>query len=150
MEWERYSLVKNIADFSYEFYSEGANGKIKKIIKFQPVVKLGNSVFNLAFGDFNAITGGLNDVAVSNNGDGFKILYTVAEAIVDFTMVRPDAIILIEGSTSSRIRLYQMRIASFWSEISQQFEIFGELDREWLPFKKGVNYKRFLLFKKNR
>jgi hypothetical protein len=32
-----------------------------------------------------------------------------------------------------------------WDE---EFEIYGKNDRDWVPFKKGVNYKAFLIFKK--
>ena len=84
----------------------------------------------------------------SNNGDQLKVMHTVAEAIINFIRSRPGAIILIKGSTSSRTRLYQMKIAGFWAEVSEQFEILGEFEKEWLRFRKGVNYKRFLVYKK--
>jgi hypothetical protein len=41
-----------------------------------------------------------------------------------------------------------MAIASYWPMIEQKFEIPGEYEGEWLPFQKGINYKRFLLFRK--
>jgi hypothetical protein len=147
MEWDVYYLVRKTS-FIYEFYSEGQRGRIKKIIQFQRADHLGKNVFNLAFGDFNRATGSMEDGAVSNNGDQLKFLHTVAEAVVRFLREWPEAIILIQASTSSRIRLYQMRIAGFWSEISQQYEVQGELRKKWFPFQKGVNYERFLIYKK--
>lgn len=149
MEWEIYHLVGK-ASFIYEFCSEGHRGRIKKIIQFQRADHLGKNVFNLAFGDLNEATGRIEDGAVSNNGDQLKILHTVAEAVIKFLKEWPEAIVLIQASTSSRIRLYQMRIAGFWSQISQQYEIQGELRRKWFPFQKGVNYERFLIYKKNK
>jgi hypothetical protein len=146
MEWDIYKLEKE--DLVYKFCSEGPRGKIIKIIQFQHEGSLGINVFNLAFGNFIEATGGMDDKEVSNNGDQLKILHTVAEAVIDFLGSRPKAIVVIQGSTSSRIRLYQIRIASFLSEVSQQFEILGELEKEWVPFQRGINYKRFLVYKK--
>ena len=76
------------------------------------------------------------------------MLKTVAIAVLDFVKDRPEAIIQVKGSSSSRTRLYQMKIASFWQEINREFDILGELDSDWVPFRKGVNYKRFLILKK--
>jgi len=147
MEWDIYKLGK-IDDFAYEFYSEGAKGKIRKLVRFQYSIDLGKNVFNLAFGDFDEATGRMNDKVVSNNGDQLKILHTVASVIIEFLGSRPYAFILIKGNTSSRTRLYQMSIAGFLTQVSQQFEILGELEKAWQPFQNGANYKRFLVYKK--
>jgi uncharacterized protein DUF6934 len=69
------------------------------------------------------------------------------ENYVDFLESRPNAIILIVGSTASRTRLYQMAISSHWQKTGQ-YEIYGEQGKDWEPFQKGVNYQRFLVFKK--
>jgi hypothetical protein len=37
MELEKYNLVKGAANFNYDFYSEGPNGRIKKVVRFQYV-----------------------------------------------------------------------------------------------------------------
>jgi len=148
MEWERYNIEKGKEEFEYWFYSEGPRGNIKKAVQFQYIPEFGRNFFNLAFGDFDESTGRINDRVVSNNGDHLKVLYTVAEITLDFINFWPGAIIQIRGSTSSRTRLYQMGISSFWLEISKEFEILGELDGDWVPFKKGESYKRFLVFKK--
>ena len=145
MEWDVYKLDKE--DLVYKFCSEGPRGKIAKVIKFQKS-NLGKNVFNLAFGDLDEVTDRINDTVVSNNGDQLKIMHTVAESIIDFFSSRPGAFVLIKGSSSSRTRLYQMKIAGFWAEVNKQFEILGEFGNEWLPFRKGVNYKRFLVYKK--
>ncbi len=102
MEWEIYHLVRKTR-FIYEFCSEGPRGSIKKILQFQLEDYFGAYVFNLAFGDLNDAIGSMDDKVISNNGDQLKILYTVAEAVVDFLGSRPNAIVLIQGSTSSRI-----------------------------------------------
>ena len=86
--------------------------------------------------------------AVSNNGDHLKVLHSVAEAVREFINLWPDAIIRVVGNTSARTRLYQMGIASYWKEISRDFQVWGLLGEEWEPCRKGVNYKEFLIFKK--
>ena len=148
MEREVYKVERGEEDFVYWFYSEGLRGSIRKIVRFQPTPEFGRNVFNLSFGDWNSITREIDDQVVSNNGDQLKVLKTVAKAVVDFVNFWPDAIIRVKGSTPSRTRLYQMGMASFWLEINMGFEIWGEVGNDWFPFEKGVNYNRFLIFKK--
>ncbi|MBN8855388.1 MAG: hypothetical protein BGO55_27250 [Sphingobacteriales bacterium 50-39] len=148
MEQERYDIEKDKNDFVYWFFSEGPRGRIKKGVRFRHMPDVGKNAFNLAFGDWEDSTKSLDDRVVSNNGDHLKVLHSVAEAVREFMNLWPDAVLHVRGSTSSRTRLYQMGIASFWKEISQEFEIWGKEGKEWGPFKKGVNYGEFLLFKK--
>ena len=148
MEQERYDIGRNEDTFEYRFFSEGPKGKILKAVQFQPKPKVGRNVFNLAFGDWDESKGKIDDRAISNNGDRVKVLHTVADVVREFINLWPDAIIWVQGSTLSRTRLYQMSIASFWKEISQEFEVWGKLGEEWESFRKGVNYREFLLFKK--
>jgi hypothetical protein len=148
MELGGYDIEK-IA-FTYWFYSEGPRGRIKKVVRFQRMPELGRNAFNLAFGDANETMEQINDLIVTNNGDQLKVLITIAKVVADFVYHWPNAIIQAKGSTPSRTRLYQMKIATFWQEISREFEIMGELSTSWVPFRRGVNYKRFLIFKKIR
>jgi hypothetical protein len=54
--------------------------------------------------------------------------------------------ILIEGSTLSRTRLYQMSIAKYSEDIMQIFDIHGLTRRgNWVPFKGGENYHALLI-----
>ena len=123
-------------------------GKILKAAEFQSTPEFGRNAFNLALGDWDESTGGLNDRAISNNGDHLKVLHSVAEAVQEFINLWPDAIIRVVGNTSARTRLYQMGIASFWEDINRDFQVWGKFGEEWVPFRKGVNYKEFLIFKK--
>jgi hypothetical protein len=150
MELEKYDVIRDIDNLDFEFYSEGPRGKIKKVVKFTQIRKFGDNVFNLAFGDQYEYNDRINDVVASNNNDQIKVLNTVAMMVIDFMERRPDAIILIQGSTLSRTRLYQMKISLYWSKINQYYEVYGEFGKDWAPFQKGVNYKRFLIFKKNK
>jgi hypothetical protein len=148
MNGENYSLAWNGSDFAYEFYSEGPRGKIKKQVKFQPLQQLGEHVLNVALGDKDENTGHFDNFTISNNNDRVKVLSTVAKAIFEFIDLRPACILLIEGNTMSRTRLYQMAISSFWLNIELRLEVLGQLGNDWVPFQKGVNYERFLIFKK--
>jgi hypothetical protein len=56
--------------------------------------------------------------------------------------------ILIRGRSPARMRLYQMGIASAWEEINERYDILGKCNNNWIPFKKGVNYEAFLVFRK--
>ncbi len=70
MNVEKYNLKAETELTRFEFISEGPNGVIRKLIEFQETTQQG--LYNLAFGDKDSITGGINDLAVSNNGDREK------------------------------------------------------------------------------
>ncbi len=94
-------------------------------------------VFNLAFGDWNEITGRIDDSTISNNNDRDKVLATVAATVIQFTTDFPRAIILAEGSNAARTRLYQMSITKFWDSIRQDFVLEGLRLDQWEPFRQG-------------
>ncbi|WP_414711260.1 DUF6934 family protein [Puia sp.] len=148
MEWERYSIEEDADSRTYEFCSDGPNGRIRKAVRFQHRPGLGRNVYNLLFGDYDPGTGHIDDRVISNNGDAMAILRTVAEAVENFVNLNPQAIILILASSASRMRLYQMSIASALPEISAKYEVLGIKNGEDEPFKKGVNYEAFLVIKR--
>jgi hypothetical protein len=145
MKIATYPFVKRPESYYYEFYSEGPNGSIKKVVEYFRLQELEAEVFNLAFGDWNEDNHRINDLAISNNDDRDKVLATVAATVTDFMEHHPDAIIIAAGSTLSRTRLYQMGIVKVLDEINQNFEIQGYINNSWRPFQKGVNYSAFLL-----
>jgi len=49
MKYPKYP-VEASDPYSYEFYSEGPMGRIRKIVLYE---KIGNDLFNLGFGDWN-------------------------------------------------------------------------------------------------
>lgn len=71
---------------NFEFFSEGPNGRIKKIIQFRRVIAPGfpDPIYNLGFGDYNEEEGKMDDLVVSNNKDSEKVLVTVATAVTLF------------------------------------------------------------------
>lgn len=147
MKEEGYSYIKGPEIYHYEFFSEGPNGKIRKVIQYQ-LIDENNHVFNLAFGDWNEEKNTINDLSKSNNLDRQKILVTVAQTVIDFLNVHPYAIIIATGSTKSRTRLYQMGISLFWEEIKSNFYIDGYINDQWEAFEKKQNYEAFSLKRK--
>ena len=140
--------LKSEDPYTFDFISEGKNGNIQKVIMFQETGIEG--VFNLGFGDKDPITGGINDRAVTNNGDTEKILATVVSTIYTFINKNPTAYIYAEGSTHARNRLYRRGIAKYLSEALKTFVIYGVLPNEELEvFNPDSDYIGFLIHLKN-
>lgn len=70
---------------------------------------------------------------------------TVASTVIDFMNHHPRAIIMAEGETPAKTRLYQMGINANWNDISQLFEIEGFIEGHWETFNQMKNYEAFIL-----
>lgn len=77
MKLPRYPLASSDKMMTFEFTSEGKNGLIHKIVKFQPTNLKG--LYNLAFGDKMLGSMEIDDKVISNNGDSEKVLATVVQ-----------------------------------------------------------------------
>ena len=86
---------------------------------------------------------------ISNNGDSEKVLATVVATVYAFTDKYPEAWIYATGSTKARTRLYKMGIARFLDEVTEDFEILGELTDDWEIFKTNIEYEGFLVRRKS-
>lgn len=149
MNLERYQYLNSNDYHDYEFYSEGPNGRISKMVTFSYIPNTNPAIYNLAFGDLNVITGELDDTVVSNNQDRNIVLSTVANTIAEFCNHHGNHYIYAKGSTPSRTRLYQMSITSLWEEISTDFEVYGLKDNDWQDFEPNKhNYDAFLVKRK--
>lgn len=132
---------------SFSFISEGKNGKIEKVIRYE---KITNDVFNLGFGDKDPITGKINDKVVTNNGDTEKVLATVVSTVFTFIERNPNAYIYATGSNHVRNRLYRRGITKYLSEALDTFAIYGMLpNQEFEIFNPNTDYVGFLLHLKN-
>jgi hypothetical protein len=147
VQYEKY-LYKTEANFEFfEFYSEGPKGVIKKVVEFQPTSEV--NVYNLAFGDYDEEAKGIDDQAITNNGDSLKVLATVASMVYAFAEKHPHSWIMATGSTEARTRLYRMGITNNLAEISVDFYIFGYTKNgDWVSFETGEDYEAFLVTKK--
>ena len=146
MNLPKYELKAEDSFRVFEFFSVGSKGRILKVIEFTELSSPG--IYNLAFGDKNLETGGIDDLAISDNGDREKILATVASAIHNFTEFNKEATVYAIGSTNSRTRLYRMGISRYLEEATTEFYIFGLNDGHWEEFNKETNYAAFLVKKK--
>jgi hypothetical protein len=140
MNLEKYAIESDERHLTYEFFSKGPKGVIKKGILYEEIKK---NVFNLGFGDWNDHDKTIDDNVRSNNNDRDKVLATVAATVIDFVRHHPTALIVAKGATSSRTRLYQMSILANWQQISELFNIEGFRNGKWEVFKKGRNYEAF-------
>ena len=146
MRLKYYDLKADEIFMSFQFTSEGPQGKIVKLIQYTQIGK--DDVYNLAFGDKDLETEEINDVVVSDNKDMEKVLATVVASVFTFTTWYPHAWIFIEGSTESRTRLYRMVISLYFEELKTHFSIFGYSNNDWSEFKKQQNYSAFLIKRK--
>jgi len=142
MNLEKYKVVSDDNHIEYHFLSEGPMGVIKKIVIYEEIEE---SIFNLAFGDFDEIAQKLNDKIRTNNNDRDKVLATVESTVIDFINYHPNAMILVKGFTPSRTRLYQMGIGANLDEITKLFDIDGFTEGVWKVFEKGKNYSSLSL-----
>ena len=146
MNLEQYELKAERSFMVFEFESEGPKGRIIKLVQFNETNL--KDVFNLAFGDKDLITGGINDSVVSNNNDSSKVLATVVATVYAFTDKYPDAWIYATGSTKSRTRMYRMGLTKYLIVVEEDFDLYGQRTGEWEAFQKGVEYEAFLVQRK--
>ena len=146
MNIDKYTLKASENYVSFEFISEGRKGKIQKKIIFSLIEE--PNIWNLGFGDVDNLTGEIDDLAISDNGDSEKILATVGQATITFTKYHPNSLVFAEGSTPIRSRLYRIGISQNFEIISETFLVWGLLDNEWQPFEKNTNYQAFLVKRK--
>lgn len=146
MRLTKYHLKAESTFTRFEFISEGKKGAIRKLIEFQATSE--PEVYNLAFGDKDPLTGHINDLAVTNNGDTEKVLATVVAALYVFFDNYPTVYIYATGSTKARTRLYRMGITKFYQEMQKDFYLFGQIGDEYSEFKSGNDYDGFLAQRK--
>jgi len=149
MQYSQYSITEHANHLYFEFFSEGPRGRIKKGVRYSLIYENeGLKVYNLAFGDVDQHTGGLNDLSLSNNNDRNKILATVAVTVLKFINSFPEAWVYARGSTPSRTRLYQISLALNFDEVSEYLDIYGSLNDKLYKFEKNVNYDYFIVLAK--
>ncbi len=147
MKLEKYFYSTDETLFLYEFTSRGRNGEIKKVIEYSKMNI--ENFYNLAFGDYDEISGEINDQKITNNGDSLVVLATVASTVYAFTNKYPNSWIFATGSTDVRTRLYRMGITNNLVEIQADFHVFGmKPDQTFEDFLIGEDYIGFLITRK--
>jgi hypothetical protein len=146
MKLDKYEIKSGERLEVYEFISVGPKGRITKLVQYTPTNY--KDLYNLGFGDKNALTGEIDDIVISNNGDSEKVLATVVATLYSFTEVHNDTMVYASGSTKSRTRLYRMGITKYIEEVKKDFEIYGEVEEGWEEFQRDVDYEAFLVKRK--
>lgn len=146
MQYNPYEVISGESSKVYEFVSFGSHGPVEKLVVYSSTNL--HNFFNLGFGDKDALTGGIDDLVVTNNGDSLRVMATVASTIYLFTDEFPDAKVFATGSTKSRTRLYRMGISNNLETITTDFEVYGLIDSTWEDFVPGREYQAFLVERK--
>ncbi len=106
-------------------------------------------MYNLAFGDYDESTGEINDSAITNNGDGQKVLFYRGLNGIRIHRRIPRCLDLCRNS-QGRTRLYRIGIATNLIAILVDFEVYGLQDEVWEEFVIGMPYGAFLVRRKIR
>jgi hypothetical protein len=138
-----YWFKVNPAGDVYEFNSEGLQGTIHKMVRFEEIAP---GVYNAALGDVRE-NGEIDFEINTNNGDYYTVIYTVADIIKHFSKVYPAAKIHITGTDDRRNAAYQRRLTVALQSSAVNFAFWGlkEDGGDWEPFSKSENYAAFLL-----
>lgn len=115
MELPKYQISTNEDQTVFKFVSDGPNGKITKIVLYQPMNE--PDLYNLALGDLDSKTREIDFDIRTNNGDRDMILATITETVYAFLYSRPTYSIHFKGSDSVRTRLYQMAISNYFDKL---------------------------------
>jgi hypothetical protein len=148
MNLDHYPIATDSLNFTYMFDSIGPNGIIRKVVSYRRITPLDFNYYNFSFGDWDKITGKVNDISISNINDTKKILLTVGLTTLQFVNHYPNAKVFIEGSTMSRTRLYQMSITQYFDEIDKLFDLEGCTNGNWEKYQTGINFEAILIKKK--
>lgn len=132
--------------FVFEFDSVSNTKIVRKLVEFR-LIDANMALYNLALVDILS-DGTASDLSVSNNQDMPKVLATVFRALLYFFDKNPQSKVLIQGSTKSRTRLYQMAIVKYLLEIEHKFSIWGFIEEDFENFVKGKNYEGFIIGQK--
>ncbi len=132
--------------FVFEFDSISDTKVVRKLVEFR-LLDAQIVLYNLALVDILP-DGTASDLSVSNNQDMPKVLATVFRALLYFFERNSQAKVLIQGSTKSRTRLYQMVIVKYLAEIEHKFSIWGFIEEDFETFVRGKNYDGFIIGQK--
>ncbi|CAN5488453.1 hypothetical protein BH09BAC4_BH09BAC4_24770 [soil metagenome] len=147
MNQAHYKLQTSSDRLQFEFVSEGPRGQIIKRIEYSYVEDL--DFWNLGFGDYNPNIDRVDDQIISDNGDGRKVLATVAFSLQEFMILRPNAIVFFTGSNEQRTQIYGWAISKYWQDLSTSFRVEGITEAsEVVPFQPQQHYLGFLIHKK--
>jgi len=102
---------KSGRDIEFFFISEGMSD-VNKAIQYKYLQdSYGRNMYNLGFGDYDMEHNVILDNTNTNNGDAYKVFNTVLSTIPMFFKIRPNSLLLIEGSDSKPEFAEQCRLS---------------------------------------
>lgn len=137
MHLDHYDAIAHRDKRTFSFFSKGPKGIVRKGIYFQ---QLEGMSFNLAFGNWNDNTQHIDDMGRIDNGDGRKILITVAVTLLTFLEKNPGSKVFFQGNTAGKRRLYQMAARYSLMQIGYLVEVEGFCNQVWEPFRPNKKY----------
>lgn len=138
-----YALQADENFTKFEFVSDGAKGRIKKVISFHPTFI--NGFYNLTLSNETTVN---EPFEFSDDADAGRIVATLLSAIYAFTDYRKNALVYAIPNTASRARLYRMIITRYSREIRSNFILFGFSGNSWENFRKDADYLAFAFRKR--
>lgn len=163
----------------YIFVSKGAKDIIKIIdytaVEITSDVIKAEKIYNFGFGDWSFEEQKVVDDIKSQNGDIFKVLYTVLNTIPHFFEKFPNNAIMVTGSDSKedyhdkcfpqctkncrepngcknkhqRINVYMSYLNKNLKDLSETYNFFGGNEDIIEPYMPGNEYKTVFVIKKN-
>jgi len=132
----------------FDFLSIGRTEIHKAIFYFTTELP---DFYNLVLAEIDT-DGELDIYTVSDNGDMKFVLSTVYKTMAHFLDLKPEAVISFTGSTPARTRLYRIALSINLSDLHQNFDVYGVLEKESRPelFCKNKNYRGFFICRKNQ
>jgi hypothetical protein len=143
-----YPVRQSTDALTFEFFSEGPKGNVRKRVVFQPTDN--PYLYNFAFGDVDEANH-IDDLAETNNGDIALVMATVANALFAFFEQHPNCFVFLEGSTNQRNRLYQRIIQRYGPELNNKMWFRAGLKVDELsylspePINPVIQYSYFLI-----
>lgn len=128
----------------FQFYSESAERRIKKVVLYQKYSDF-PLVFEMLMGDLLEDNETIDFLIESNNGDRNEVLFTVFQTIAMVLDEYAGSKILFYGSTPARTRLYQILISQYFEQAQEIYLIKGIKNKVEENFVKNKNYDAFLI-----
>jgi len=147
-----------------------------RAIEYQYLQQLGGRhLFNLAFGVYDIDRDAIIDDVITNDGDVYKVFYTVLNTIPEFFSFYDDSILMVRGSDSGagfvayckanckkkcsgnicrnadrRIKIYQSYVDRNYNELIQRYNFFGIASQDDVmePYSKGKRYDAVFVLRK--
>ena len=140
-----YDSLLNGQHVMFWFTSAGKESIIKAIL-FRSTCESGTD--EMLLGDLNP-DGSIDVEMRSNNGDTEKVLSIAAKSIAFFLSDHLEAIVVIEASSVSRMRLYQIAIGKEMGDLGKYLDVYGFDGESLEAFRSGKNYKKFIVSLRN-